>query len=62
MKICEDFTSLGLMGRKPACPTSDSGSNPSWDAVVHPVFEICVNLTLFPSFGIPNLSERKSIF
>ncbi len=28
---------LGLMGREPACQTSEPGSNPSWDAMVHPV-------------------------
>ncbi len=30
---------LGLMGREPAHQTSEPGSNPSWDAMVHPVCE-----------------------
>ncbi len=30
---------LGLMVREPACQTSESSSNPSWDATVHPVCE-----------------------
>ncbi len=30
---------LGLMRREPACQTSKPGSNPSWDAMVHPVCE-----------------------
>ncbi len=30
---------LGLMGREPARQTSEPGSNPSWDATVHPVCE-----------------------
>ncbi len=30
---------LGLMGREPARQTSELGSNPSWDATVHPVWE-----------------------
>ncbi len=28
---------LGLMGGEPARQTSEPGSNPSWDATVHPV-------------------------
>ncbi len=31
---------LGLMGREPARQTSEPGSNPNWDATVHPVYEI----------------------
>ncbi len=30
---------LGLMGREPAHQNSEPGSNPSWDATVHPVCE-----------------------
>ncbi len=30
---------LGLMGREPARQTSEPGSNPSWNATVHPVCE-----------------------
>ncbi len=30
---------LGLMGREPGRQTSEPGSNPSWDATVHPVCE-----------------------
>ncbi len=30
---------LGLMGRELARQTSEPGSNPSWDATVHPVCE-----------------------
>ncbi len=30
---------FGLMGREPACQTSESGSNPCWNATVHPVCE-----------------------
>ncbi len=30
---------LGLMGREPDHQTSEPGSNPSWDATVHPVCE-----------------------
>ncbi len=30
---------LGSMGREPARQTSEPGSNPSWDAMVHPVCE-----------------------
>ncbi len=30
---------FGLMGSEPARQTSEPGSNPSWDAAVHPVCE-----------------------
>ncbi len=30
---------LGLVGRGPARQTSETGSNPSWGATVHPVYE-----------------------
>ncbi len=30
---------LGLLGRESARQTSEPGSNPSWDATVHPVCE-----------------------
>ncbi len=31
---------LGLLGRESARQTSEPGSNPRWDAMVHPVYEI----------------------
>ncbi len=34
--LSQEANPLGSMGREPACQTSKSGSNPIWDATVHP--------------------------
>ncbi len=42
--ICKEAEAgpLGLMGREPAHQTCKPGSNPSWDATVHPVCETLI--------------------
>ncbi len=40
--VTKVYGPLGLMGRELVCQTSELGSNPSWDATVHPVCEILI--------------------